>query len=199
MPKFQKMADNLETIKKALTDIGQDIIENYPQSKNLVNLAGEVDAAVTGISELSAKILEAISTAGEEEGLKKDLETQMAGSTLYQALDVGERSKLVEYLISQQAGLATEEDLKAFIHKIFDPKNTEEIIGEFSKPYIINIGKQQNPKADEFNAYTTGRAYLMSKLENPEGKKEIIDLVAKEYLENMPGRLLRTYYDKAFV
>lgn len=198
---FQKVLSEIEAAQGRLREIGKQIIEKYPQSENLVDLATQLSQAVDGMDELRDKLAASLQEAAELENLKQSILLQMNEQELYQGFPDDEKQLLSEYLIKNKAGLADEAALRAFVQKMFEPKSSKEIIGEFNKPYIINLGKKlaTDESVDEFDAYSLGMNYLREGLENPEEKKKIIDMISDEYLKKMPHRLLHQFYGQAFV
>ena len=198
---FQKVLSEIEAAQGRLREIGKQIIEKYPQSENLVDLATQLSQAVDGMDELRDKLAASLQEAAELENLKQSILLQMNEQELYQGFPEDEKQLLSEYLIKNKAGLADEAALRAFVQKMFEPKSSKEIIGEFNKPYIINLGKKlaTDESVDEFDAYSLGMNYLREGLENPEEKKKIIDMISDEYLKKMPHRLLHQFYGQAFV
>jgi hypothetical protein len=200
-PTFENVLTEIEAAQGRLREIGKQIIEKYPQSENLVDLATQLSQAVDGMDDLRDKLAASLQEASEQEALKQALLTQMSEKEIYQGFPDDEKQLLSEYLIKNKAGLADEAALRAFVQKMFEPKSAKEIIGEFNKPYIINLGKKlaTDESVDEFDAYSIGMKYLQESLDNPEEKSKIIDKIADEYLKKMPHRLLHQFYGQAFV
>jgi hypothetical protein len=198
---FEKVLNEISVSQDNLREIGKKIIEKYPQSENLVELATQLAQAVDGMDALREKLAISLQEAQEQQNLKEDLLRQISEKEIYNTMPKDEQNLLSEYLIKNKAGLADDKVLREYVHKMFEPKNSKQIIGEFNKPYIINLGKKlsTDESVDEFDAYAMGMNYLKENLENPEGKAKIIDMIADEYLEKMPHRLLHQFYGQAFV
>lgn len=199
MAEFKKILEEIEAVTQTLHEVGGKIIEKYPQSKNLIELVGDLNIAVEGLKALKEKLAVSLAEAEQDTALKEDLKLQLSEKPLYQGLEEDEKRLLAEWLVQNKQGLATEEDLKNFIQEKFAEKDAKTILGEFNKPYIIKLGQQLFENADEFEAYAEGVKYLKERLESPEGKTEIIDRIGDEYLKTMPHRLIHLYYEDAFV
>ena len=199
MAEFHKILDQISGTQKTLQDVGNQIVERYPQSKNLVDLASDLSVAVEGLESLKTRLSESLAEAEQDNALKEDIKLQIADKPMYQSLPDDEKRLLAEWLVQNKQGLASEEQLKEFVQEKFANKDDKQIMGEFNKPYIINLGKELMTDADEFEAYAAGIDHLKQGLATPEGKKEIIDRIADEYLKTMPHRLIHMYYEDAFV
>lgn len=198
---FQKVLAEIEAAQGRLREIGKQIIEKYPQSENLVDLATQLSQAVDGMDELREKLAASLQEAQELENLKQALLLQMNEQEIYREVPDDEKHLLSEYLIKNKAGLADEAALRAFVQKMFEPKSSKEIIGEFNKPFIIRMGRElaTDPAMDDFDAYSMGMKSLQEGLDNPEEKSKIIDRIADQYLKKMPHKLLHQFYGQAFV
>lgn len=202
MSKFQRYLDKFQDHEKNLKEMGDSLIREYPQSKNLISLAEELSAAVDGLAELYTKLAEAIHEAEQQGTMKKGLMEQIGNTDLYAHMPRTQRDQLAEYLVQNGKGLATEEDLVGFLKESYADKDDKSLIGEFPKRSILKLGKdiaeQAGHKSDEFDAYRVGLDALKDQLSNPESKEQVVDDLAKKVYAQDPEKIFKLFYAKAF-
>lgn len=198
MAKFKELLNKFEQHEENLKLLGDEIVKRYPQSKRLVELSKELSTAVDALSELKTKLDEAINLAEQESALKLDLMDQINAAPLYSSLSDYEKDTLVEFLIANEGGVASEEELLSFIKDSYSKKEDSELIAEFPKKEILDLGRSTGPEMDEFEAYQTGLKILQDQLSGPESKQEIINDLASIVFKEAPGQVIRSFYAKAF-
>lgn len=198
MADFQKLLERFDEHKKNLRELGDALVEKYPQSKNLVGFEQELSSAIDGLDALRNRLGSAIQEAEQQNNLKIDIEQQMSGSELYKSLGERDRHKLSEYLIQNGAGLASDEEVRAFMAKSFEQKPEEDLLSDFSKPFILDLGKQQNPESNDFDAYREGLNLLKAKIADPEQKKELVEALATDIMKENPSSAIKIFYAKAY-
>ena len=203
MSDFQKLLDRFGEHEQNLRELGAALVQKYPQSKNLIQLSQELGAAIDGLDALRERLGEAIHEAESQTSLFADLDTQMAKSEVYQKLSDRDRKKLSEYLIQQGAGLATDEELKAFIKKSLEQKTEPELMSEFSKAHILELGQAllgegTEGEGNEFDAYKAGLDAIRTQLQDPAKKEEIITDLAEVLLKESPATVVRLFFPDAF-
>jgi hypothetical protein len=195
---FQKLLERFDEHKKNLRELGDALVEKYPQSRNLVGFEQELSSAIDGLDALRERLGGAIQEAEQQNNLKLDIEQQMSGSDLYKSLGERDRHKLSEYLIQNGAGLASDEEVRAFMAKSFEQKPDEDLLSDFSKPFILDLGKQANADANEFDAYREGLKLLKAKIADPEQKKELVEALATDIMKENPSSAIKIFYAKAY-
>lgn len=198
MSDFKRLLDRFEDHEKNLTALGNEVVRRYPQSATLVELTRELAAAVDGLGALRDKLGSAIEEAETEVALKSDLLMQMGDSDTYARLSDTERNQLSEYLMSNGAGLATDDELMEFVIRSLEQKSEEQILAEFSKEEIMDFGRGSVPEADDFTAYETGVKLIRESLADPDRHDEIINELAKAQLANDTNGTIRLMYEQAF-
>lgn len=198
MSNFQNMLDRFGDHEKNLRELGDALVQEYPQSKNLIQLAQELGAAIDGLDALKTRLGEAIHEAESQTALFSDLQSQMTKSDIYQKLSDRDRQKLSEFLVQNGAGLATDEELTAFVKKSLEQKSEAELMAEFSKAHILELGQALIPDGNEFDAYKEGMDAIKEQLRDPAKKAEIISDLAEILLKESPATVLRLYFPDAF-
>ena len=201
----QVEASNFDTILKNFAEhetdlkkLGQDLVSKYPHSKNLLDLNQELLSAIAGLVGLRDKLSSAISEAEQQEALKTDLEEQMKAISYYSKMPKKDQDVLTEYLLNQGTGLAKPEELEAFVEQSLSQKSEQDLIAEFSKKHILDLGEQIHPDANEFEAYNFGVDALRKQLQNPDTKKDIVQDLALVLIDESPESIAKLYYAKAF-
>ena len=198
MSDFQKMLDRFEDHEANLRQLGDLLVQRYPQSHNLIQLAQELGTAIDGLDALKTRLGEAIHEAEGQAALSADIGSQMAASEIYQKLSERDRQKLAEYLLKNAAGLATLEELEAYVLRSLEQKKDSELLSEFSKAHIMELGQAILPDAGEFDAYKAGMDAIREQLADPTKKAEILADLAKVLLTESPATVLKLFYSAAF-
>ena len=202
MSDFKKLLERFGEHEQNLKELGDALVIKYPQSKNLIQLSQELAVAIEGLNVLRGRLGEAIHEAESQTALGADLETQMTKSEIYQKLSDRDRKKLSEYLIQQGAGLATDEELLAFIKKSLDQKSEPELLSEFSKAHILELGQaimeEGTSEGNEFDAYQAGMEAIRTQLQDPAKREEIISDLAEVLLKESPATVVRLFFPEAF-
>lgn len=198
MPTFKNLLERFGEHEENLKELGDEIVKRYPQSKRLVELSKELSAAVDALDELKNKLEEAITMAEQETALKADLFDQVKASEVYSVLSDKDQDKLIEYLITNKAGLASAEELLKFVQDAYAQKDDAGLIAEFPKAHILELGKSLLPEADEFEAYQAGLKSLQGELSAPESRAEIVNDLASVQMKEAPEQVIRSFYSKAF-
>jgi hypothetical protein len=198
MSDFQKMLDRFEDHEANLRQLGDLLVERYPQSHNLIQLAQELGTAIDGLAALKTRLGEAIHEAESQAALSADIAAQMAANALYQSLSERDRQKLVEYLLQNAAGLATQEELEAYVLRSLEQKSDAELLAEFSKAHILELGQAILPDATEFDAYKAGMDAIRQQLADPTKKADILADLAKVLLSESPATVVKLFYSAAF-
>jgi hypothetical protein len=197
---FDKLLEKFDDHKQHLRELGDALVERYPQSKNLVKFEEELSAAIAGLDSLRERLAGAIQEAEQQNNLKIDIEQQMAASELFQSLGERDKHKLSEYLIQNGVGLAKEEEVRAFMAKSFEQKPEEDLLSDFSKAFILELGKQAevSNEENEFDAYREGLKLLKAKIADPEQKKELVEALATDIMKENPASAIKIFYAKAY-
>lgn len=198
MADFDKLLERFDQHKADLRELGDALVDRYPQSKNLVAFEQELSAAMDGLDALRERLGSAIQEAEQQNNLKKDIEQQMAASELYQRLGERDRNKLSEYLIQNSAGLVGEDEVRTFLAKAYEEKPEEDLLSDFSKPFILDLGKREGNIDNEFDAYREGLKLLKAKIADPEQKKELVDALSTDIMKENPASAIKIFYAKAF-
>lgn len=198
MATFKDLLNKFGEHEENLKELGDEIVRRYPQSKRLVELSKELSAAVDALEELKTKLAEAIEMAEQETALKLDLQDQVGKSATYSKLSAGDQDKLLEYLIANKAGLATDEELASFVKESYSQKDDAGLIAEFPKAHILELGRSAVAEADEFEAYQAGLKALQGQLADPEGRASIVSDLASVVFKEAPEQIIRSFYSKAF-
>lgn len=199
MSDFRKLLDRFEDHEKNLKELGDALVQKYPQSKNLIELAQELGMAIDGLNALKTQLGEAIHEAESQTALLADLNDQMGKSEIYQTLSERDRKKLSDYLMQQKKGLAAEEELEAFIKKSLEQKSESELLSEFSKAHILELGQSVvEGEGNEFEAYKAGTDILLEQFRDPAKKAEIVGDLAKILLKESPATAVKLFFSPAF-
>jgi hypothetical protein len=198
MSDFQKMLDRFNEHESHLRELGDALVQRYPQSQNLIQLSQELGAAIDGLGALKTRLGDAIHEAESQTTLAADLKLKMDASPVYQQLTERDRAKLTEYLLANEAGLATDAELEAYVLRSLEQKSEAELLAEFSKAHILELGQAIQPGVGEFDAYKFGTEALRKQFGDPQQKQEILADLAKVLLKESPGTVLKLFYAAAF-
>jgi hypothetical protein len=199
MSDFKKLLDRFEDHENNLKELGNALVLKYPQSKNLIELAQELGVAIEGLNALKTQLGQAIHEAESQSAMLSDLNDQMMKSEIYQLLSERDKKKLSEYLIQQKKGLATEEELEAFVKQSLEQKSETELLSEFSKAHILELGRSiVDGEGNEFEAYKAGTDILIEQFRDPAKKTEIVNDLAKILLKESPATIVKLFFSPAF-
>jgi hypothetical protein len=198
MSDFKNLLDRFEDHEDNLKKLGDALVERYPQSKNLIQLSQELGSAIDGLGALKNRLSDAISEAEKQAALGADIADQMGKSEIYQNLSDRDRQKLSEYLVQNEAGLASDEELEAFVKKSLEQKSDQDLLAEFSKPHIMELGHALIPEADEFESYKEGSEALLQEIADPEKKAQLVNDLAKVLIKESPATIVKLFFNQAF-
>jgi len=198
MSEFVRILDRFQDHERNLKELGNEVVKRYPQSSLLVELTDELHAALEGLGMLRLKLGDAIDQAEQEMALKSNLLMQMADSQNYSQLSNSEKDHLTEYLLSQERGLASDQELLDFSLESLTQAPEEDLLSAISKEDVISIGRIAYPGADDFSAYDAGLSMVRESLSDPVKHDEIVLEIAKGDLKKDPAELIRLFYSGAF-
>jgi len=186
--------------QETLREVGEFLVERYPHSPTLIALSEELKAALVGLDALQKTLGEAIDQAEREMALKLDLETQAKDSELYSRLSSVDLDRLIEYLLAEEAGFATPEQIQEFIVRGLISKPEKEFLSMFPKKLILEIGTDltADPEGlNEFDFYQKGLDELKRRYHDPAVKDKLVKILALKLYERDPGEAVKDFYREA--
>lgn len=196
MSKVRNLVQKLKEINEEMVEIGNEFVEHFPSSSSLYRFTNEISMAQQGLEALVQDLEESIQKAEGESSMKKDMLDQMQDNDLYDFLEDSGKNRLAEYLVQQQAPLASREDILAFTVKAISNLTPEQIVQNLSKDFIIRLGEARGADSEEgeFDAYETGVEEVKRLLDSEEERAKFIGILAKEYMKREPELAVRKYY-----
>jgi hypothetical protein len=198
MASIDSLISKLDGFKENLQSLAATILEKYPNSQNLVRYTDDIKAALEGLTSLHDGLQEALVQARGEESQSQDLKLQLDESPVLGKLPKDQKARLVEYLIKTNKGVAKPEELVRFMSDTLFANSDEDLLEEVPKKQLLELGREQNPASDEFEAYNSGRELLKQRLQDPATKKKYADYLAEQVVKIKPLDVAKLYYKDAF-
>lgn len=200
MSEFSKLLDQFKEHQDDLKNLGNQLVEKYPQSKTLLQLSRDLSSAIDGVDALRQKLQDTLEQADQESRLKKDLLDQMNQSDdLYDHLTPADRNKLAEFLLQNNTGLADRKQLMEFIQKAMAEKSNEDLIAEFTKDEIKELGQMQGTEGEDgFDSYQSGVKLLTDRFNDPAKRTKMLEDLAEYKMDHKADEVLKSFFQKAF-
>lgn len=195
MSKFSTLLKKFKDARDQIKEAGAEMVEKYPHTKLLVNMAQEVGVAGEALDHLIEEIEKALQSAEADEDLKKELTTQIKESPVYADFSDDERKKLAEHLVQTKQPLATEDTLTSYIQKSLDQKAVSDLVTMYPKALLVKKGESLNDGTKGFDAYTAGLNAIKKAFEAD--KAAGVKNLATLWLSQGMDKVAREYYKAA--
>lgn len=195
MGKFSSLIEKFKKARDEIKSLGDELLEKYPQSKRLVEMAEEIDVAVMALDGLHSGLEQVFQDAEQEESLKKEMLEQLDASELYKEFSKKEKEQIAEFSVQNKKPIADEPMLVAYVEKSLAQKPTSDLIAMYPKATLIERGQQLSDGSEGFDAYSAGLDSL--KKEFDADKAKAVKELAKLWFAKGIEAVVKEFYSEA--